>query len=556
MRRHFLKHRRFIAVILILLLCSSLTGCRESPVLHEVRYEQATALVDEEQEMLDPEDEGEKDEQFENEQDDNAETERDAEEDVGLNDPEQPEASSSADTQFSPSSNNEWESQEMPTETAQEQEGSEASDDTIHTPEPPEPEPVPDLVPSDENEIKEIVDSSGRTVSLPQDVETVTAVRWAAQMVEMLGGNGRLLAADNEFLSSSLAQVAFADLASVRSLWSGKGNNGMTEDQFAALLALAPDVCFEISGDHTFRSDQIKQLEDAGIAYVVLPALKNTDTLKQAVSLIAEILGTNYNTGASSASIAAAYSTWVDDIISDVKGNLDLTSLYISEWDSSVSYVLSHTKGAIAPNGSGLAIAYSPKKPQLVSTFMKAAGVVNESTRIMSTHRTSEHVYVAPMFHQFDPVVSGQKATFYSGAGEYGSAFDLFVARMVSDTVYYQLGSTQFPAVIAANEAVKKQLEDNWYWQYHESDANGYVTISGESFYCGVVGEYNIYVNPQGMCSWAEGSLESPLEAYWISCKFGNHFTLEEVKEKTNEFYQQFLGLSLNEKQLETMFLE
>lgn len=552
MKRYFAVFRQCTLLLAALLLCVPLSACRESPVLHEVLYEQTAPEVDEEQEMLDPEDEGEEDEQFENQPDDSAETERDSESDMGLNDPSQPDAGSSVDVAYSPSANQEWQSQDAPSASAQGQEGSE------HAGQPSEStqsEAIPDVAAGDEHQGKQIVDGSGRTVTLPENVETVTAVRWAAQMVEMLGGSGRLAAADSEFLSSALAKAAFADLNSVNSLWSGSGNSGMTQNQFAALLALAPDVCFEISGEYTFSETQIQQLDEAGIAYVVLPALTSIDTLKQSVSLIAEILNTNSNTGASSASIAASYSAWVDGVVSDVKGKLECTGLYISEWDSSASYVLNHTKGVVDSEGSGLAMAYSPQKAQLVSTFMKAAGVVNESTRIMSTHRDSEYVYVAPMFHQFDPVISGQKAAFYSGAGEYGSAFDLFVARMVSDTVYYQLGSAQFPAAIAANEAVKKQLEDNWYWQYHASDANGYVTISGESFYCGVVGEYDIYVNPQGMCSWAEGSVESPLEAYWISCKFGSHFTLDEVKEKTSRFYQEFFGLSLTEKQLEDIFI-
>lgn len=553
MKPHVAALRRFTSFLLVPVFCFSLSACRESPVLHETLYEQAAPEVDEEQEMLDPEDEGEEDEQFDNQQDDSAETERDNEADMGLNDPSQSDAGSSMDVEYAPSYNHDWQSQDAPSDSAQGQDGSQNAGASSES---PESEAVPDAVPGGESQGKQIVDASGRTVTIPQNVETVTAVHWAAQMVEMLGGSGRLLGADSDFLSSSLAKAAFSDLATVSQLWSGSGGNGMTDDQFASLLALHPDVCFEISGEYTFTSAQIDRLTGAGIAYVTLPALTGTDTLKQAVSLIAEVLGSNHSTGESASSIAAAYSGWVDDVLNDTKGGIDCTSLYISGWDSSASYVLSHTKGVIESQGSGLAMAYSPKKAQLASAFMKAAGVVNESTRIMSIHRDSEYVYVSPMFHQFDPVVSGRSAAFYSGAGEYGSAFDLFVARMVSDTVYYQLGSSQFPAVIAADKETKAQLETNWFWNYHEADTNGYVTISGESFYCGVIGEYDIYVNPQGMCDWAQGSAESPLEAYWIASKFGNDLTLDDVKQKTNDFYQQFFCLTLSEDQLDGIFAE
>lgn len=553
LKRPYVK--RGLALLLAVLLGLSCSACRESPVLHEVRYEHTAPEVDPEQEMLDPEDDGAKDEQFDREKDESAETVRDSTENMGFEDPSFADAEHSTEVDYSPEASNGWQSQDAPSGTAQ----SEGNGENAKDPSPSDSESEnPENLPDNSGALKQVVDGSGRTVTLPANIETVTAVRWAAQMVEMLGGSGRLLAADNDFLSSSLAMAAFSDLKNVRSLWSGSGNSGMTGNQFAALLELKPDVCFEISGENTFSEAQIRQLDAAGIAYVVLPALTSVDTLKQAVSLLADILGTNHTTGTDASSIAASYAKWVDGVVGDVKDKIssDCTSLYLSDWDSSATYVLDHTKGVIESEGSGLAVAYSPKKAQLVSTFMKAAGIINESTRIMSLHRDSEGVYVAPMFHQFDAVVSGRKATFYSGAGEYGSAYDLFVARMITDSSYYQLGGTQYPAVITANENIKEQLENDWFWQYHESDANGYITISGQSFYCGIIGPYSIYVNPQGMCDWAEGSAESPLEAYWVSYKFGGGFTLDDVKEKTNTFYQQFFGLTLTEKQLKEMFGE
>lgn len=568
MKPHHAFLRRCAALALALLLCFSLAACRESPVLHQVIYQQAAPETDEEEETLDPEDEGEEDERFDNEKDDEADTERDAEEDQGLEDESQatPEASYSAEVEYSPAAGENWQSQESPSGTAQGAEGSaenpEASPDMEQaengTGEDGEETETTEIVPSGEENLRQIVDGSGRLVDLPESVETVTAVRWAAQMTEMLGGSGRLLAADSDFLSSSLAWAAFPDLGSVKSLWPGSGADGISDDAFASLLALEPDVCFEISGEHSFSSAQLQQLADAEIAYVVLPALNSADTLKQAVSLIAAVLGTNYDTGESASGIADAYAAWVDQVMGGAGGKVpdDCTSLYISQWDGAATYTLSHTKGVIESEGSGLAVAYSPLKAQLVSTFMKAAGVTNESTRIRSIHRDSEGVYVAPMFHQFDPVVSGRKASFYSGAGEYGSAYDLFVARMINDAMYYQLGGAQYPAIIVADGDVKAQIEGNWFWQYHESDGNGYVTISGESFYCGVIAPYSIFVNPQGMCDWAEGSVESPLESYWVAYKFGGGFTLDEVKEKTADFYRQFFGLELTESQLEEIFGE
>ncbi len=542
--------KRVLTALLALLLCLGFSACRESPVLHEVRYEQAAPEPDETQEMLDPEDEGEPDEQFDDEPDDSAETARDAEEDMGLADPEptDPGAASALDTAFDPNAGSGWQSPDAPDGKAQNA-GGEAAGGEPETPDDSE-EALPEPEASDGPTAKQLTDAAGRLVDLPEHAERLSAVGWAAQLTALLGGVDALAAADSAFLSSPLAQAAFPGLDAVPCLWYGSGNGYMTDEQLAALLDAEPDVCFEVSGAHTFTSAQIAALEEAGAVYFVLPQLSGPDALKQAAGLVAEILGTD---GARDA--AAAYCSWADSVISAAKGALDCTSLYIADWDDSASYVLSHTRGALEAEGSGLAMACSPKRPQFISGVMRTVGVVNESTRIMSTHRDADYVYVAPMFHQFDAAVSGSRAAYYSGAGEYGSAFDLFVARMVSDTVYYQLGSSQFPAVIAANADVKARLEANWFWQYHPSDASGYVTVSGESFYCGVIGEYDIFVAPQGMSGWAEGSLESPLLASWLCAKFGGG-SMDAVRAQTADFYRDFFGLELDELRLDTIFGE
>jgi hypothetical protein len=68
------------------------------------------------------------------------------------------------------------------------------------------------------------------------------------------------------------------------------------------------------------------------------------------------------------------------------------------------------------------------------------------------------------------------------------------------------------------------------------------------------VGEYGVYVIPRGMLSWAEGSVESPLEAYWVACKLQNAFTMDEVQAKTQEFYQTFFNVTLSGDQLSAIF--
>ena len=185
---------------------------------------------------------------------------------------------------------------------------------------------------------------------------------------------------------------------------------------------------------------------------------------------------------------------------------------------------------------------------------MSAAGLTNESTRIRSLHRDGDYVYVAPMFHQFDPAVSGDRAVYYSGAGEFGAAYDLFVARQVTQSLYYQLGSSDFPAIVVADENVKAQLEADFFWQYRESDANGFVVIDGSSYYRGVNGPYRVFVQPAGLGDWASGALDSPLEAYWLAWKLLGAMDREEMLERAADFYRDFLGLDLDEAELNGIF--
>lgn len=534
---------------LALALCSlalPLSGCRASPALEQIVYTQLAEETDQEEEMLSPEDEGREDEQFENERREDAQTQRDSTPDQGLLDQEQKgQADHATDVDYSELSQQDWEN---------EGQAEPAGGETPGEPEPEEeaesPGVEPEAAAGAEETHKQVTDAAGRLVDVPENVETVAAVGAGAQMVEMLGGSGRLVAADEAFLSSPLALSAFPDLGRVEIWWGGDGASPLSAAAMERLLEVRPDVCLEFSGQRTFTDAQAAQLEEAGLAYVVLPALSSQANLTQAVSLVGQILG------GGAPEIAEQYNAWVERVVGDVAAGTpdeDLTSLYVCGWDESAAYQLD-TQGAFDAYGSGLAVAYSPTKPQLVSAFMSAAHIVNESTRIASLHRSMETVYVTPMFHQLNAVVSGSAAAFYSGAGEYGAAYDLFVTRMIGGSTYVQLGCAQFPAVIAADQKTADAIRADWFWQYRPSDSSGYVNINGQSFYRGVNGEYAVLVNPQGMCDWAEGSLESPLEAYWLACQFSGAYTMEQVLRETAQFYETFFHTGLTDAQLAAIY--
>lgn len=231
-------------------------------------------------------------------------------------DPEDPSDPGAADTPVNP-------------EETEPDEDADASNDDGNS-------PSDDQDPGDEEKPKKTVtDGNGEEQEIPEDVHTVTAVGDAAVIVEMLGGSGRIAGANADFLSNSLSQALFDDLGGINSWWDGDGSGTISDGNFAALLAAAPDVCFEISGQSTFSSDQITQLKAAGIGYMALPTLTDSESIKSAVNIVADVL--DVSTGGQDAKkTAAEYSDWVDNLHAEVRGAVGdvpcYSTLYISEW--------------------------------------------------------------------------------------------------------------------------------------------------------------------------------------------------------------------------------
>lgn len=550
----FNRITRKLCIILTLILFVSvlMTGCKQSPTLQEVRYTDDASQVDTDISQLDSEDWGQLEEQFQNEQNEESQTDRDETDEQGLENEDSDSNKDTADISYRPDQVSELNSKESPDGKA-DADGSKENTGTAEG-----SGNAPEYVPGDSNSGKQIVDASGRTVTVPENVGSVVAAGAAAQMVEMIGGEGKLMAADSELLSSSLAKTAFSDISSIKAWWSGNGSEGMSAANFNALLSAKPDICLEISGSNAFSDSQASQLAQAGIAYVVLPALASQKDLENAVTLVGQMFGE------SGISKAKEYISWVENTVSAVNGKAasGMTSLYITGWDDNAQYTLNSSLTILGNTnkGSGLAVAYSPKASQIISSFMEAAGVTNESTRDSSAHRSSNYVYVCPQFRIFNAIVSGSEASYYSGEGEYGSQYDLFIARK-DKTVYTKLGSSSYPAIIVDSKDIKDKIENNWFWQYHEVLSDGYIkeniVISGNTKAINSAeAPYNIYVNPQGMVSWADGSVESPLEAYWIASKFAGAYSISDVKNQTNSFYQKFFGCTLSDSQLAAIFGE
>jgi ABC-type Fe3+-hydroxamate transport system substrate-binding protein len=558
------KHRRFLA--LFFGLCLLLSACRSSPVLmQEVHVQEAEDQTQDQE--LSPEDQGQEDERFQNEEREDLDTQRDTENNEGIAgdiseadqavDVDQGNTNlESHDTPNQASGGTGTTAAPSPTATAQASKTPAASQQTQQSQTPTvSQEPDTDTAskggdqapaePSQEPEVsyRQIVDATGDYVDIPENLRSCTAVGVAAQLALMLGGSDALLGADENVLYSGIAgQLG----VSAQVWWSGSGTSGISDDCFSALLAAKPDACFVISGQNTFSEAQTQQLKDAGIAVVTLYALSSVDSL----SYNAQIMGEAFQ----NEDLANDYVSWVNDLLAQVSSATSGTdsgtsSLYLCGWDTSASYE------ALGQGGSGAAYAYAYRssKSQLMSAMMEQAGVVNTSTDASSAGQNkkgNEYIYVMP------------QASWISGAygdqtmgGVLQAKYDQVVTRALGER-RIQLGEPLYKWIIVDSQNTKDQLEASVFWQYYESD--GLVYINGQQTYKSIVGDYEIYVAPQGQfgCDLAEASVETPIEAWWVAAKLLGTYSLGEVQEKTRAFYQEFYGITLSDDVLYTMFGE
>ncbi|MCD8018800.1 MAG: hypothetical protein LUF92_04230 [Clostridiales bacterium] len=612
-KRRRINHRKKISQILMLIcIAVLLVGCRPSPVLEQIIYTKDADITDFDQEQLNPEDQAQEDERFSNEEKDDAETERDTAQTASVEEDEGDDDSSSSNVEYnengdsslpsassgdssndsnsggsgsSGSGNSENDDDDSDDDSSGddtnqldeldslEDDGSSSEDDVESDDE------GGDTDTGDENEDangggtggsgssnkKTVTDGNGEEQEIPEDVETVAAAGAAAILVEMVGGTGRLVGTSESITQNNLAQTLCADIknGSVKTWWDDDGSEPMSNSAFNELLVTKPQVCFEISGENTFSSEQIAKLAQEDIVYMAPPSLSSTDNLIEAVQIVAEVLDYNETTGKSASAIVQSYSSWVSDCVNNVPTpSSNMYSLFVAEWRDDISYTFGNSDASYLPvdsdgSGSGVAIAWSPAKDELVSTFMNAAGVTNESTVNQNLDDT-EGVYVAPMFHQLNATFSSNEYTYYDS--NIASMADWFVTHRITDSSYVLLGNESYPAIIVADESVKSSIESNWYWQYH-----GRISVTGvdwsagyaseidsnKLFFSSICGDYEIYVAPTGTTAWADGSVESPLLSYWVANKITGRVNTNTLKSKVKSFYSEFFGVSLSDSQLE-----
>lgn len=567
--------KKFIGVI-ICLLASCLVSCRPSPTLEQIIYIQQAQEVDLEDETKVIDNQPETSEQTEDlspkEEVDESQTQRGQERDAPVLGEQESEKITS-DVEYD-------EDSFLDIETEQKKDS---------TPTPDVGEAGSSIVVGDNTagltndpNAKHIVDAYGRTIELPEDVDKVAACGEGATLVQMLGGNKRLVASSQSFSDNPLVSEVFrgADISRVQTLWTGSGTSRISEDRFQALLASRPQVCFEFSGLETFSQEQVDTLHEKGIAYIVLPNLNTADNINLSVQIVGDVLGDKSKEGGTNApALAQEYIRFCKTVINDVgrrvprfahnqvdynndkykngvkflSGTYDVGkySLFISEWDEGVHYKM-YNENRITMEGRGVALARSGYSTSPLSYYMSLAGVVN-TPAIYQDFNVENRWFVSPL------APTTRLLAYTGGVGTVQATNEL-----LTKVGEIRLGSKDFPAIIVADHDVKEKIETNQMWKNYGKVTSrsgitsdyGFLDEDGNIVKTTIVGNYDIYVNPSGVAGWVDGSVESILEPVWIARKFHNAYTEDEVREIVKEFYKKFYRYDLSEGQINRILNE
>lgn len=453
-----------------------------------------------------------------------------------------------------------------------------------------------------ENEVK-VYKDYGDLPEIPKNIKHVTAVGQAAVIVSMLGGTQKstpLVGADEELLKNKSAQkiLAAKGLSKVKALWKNDGSSKGDLTSVDKIIKADPELCYVMEGDDTLTSAQEKQLLKKNIIVYVLPNMSSASKITTAVSIVGQTLKEGGNKAAGE--LAEEYISFhklLVNKLSDKNGGLTggfnyntgkkvstdaklVSSLYVSDWDYKARY---NDKNSYLTTPKGVGVAQLGYSESPISYYMSVGGANNVAAT--GNFRSLDYKSVVWQFTLSKAscawsdwsYIDRTKVTYPLK----GDGFDWsLLSASDDDGSGAGLGCEQYPAVIVADQKMKSAMEaeskseHDVYYPYPltSSSKGGVITNSTVGFYSGSnlvdscigrdsngksvlndgksVSSYNIYVNPCGsFSSWAEGSVESVLEASWVYKMFRDKSY--DVEGDVEEFYQKFYGYDLTSDQSE-----
>ena len=398
-------------------------------------------------------------------------------------------------------------------------------------------------------------DDDGNVIDLPETVNSVVAPGEAGLIVQMVGGRDILSGTSASVSSDPLAQQVFADegIANTLTYWDADGSSPMTTENFNALIANKPDVCIAVGGKGSFSTGQVASLKKAGIAYVTLPALDTQEHIEKAVSIAGKMIGNRSSTGGQNAkSVASQYENYCGTLLSNVRkkvrNSADNTfSLYIAGWDPNAVFTLPET--GFSESG----VAYTTRAGRPIAEHLLTGGVT-ESSMAYSMNASALYAVIPININtERNPNVSDGLSflnkTDNNSFVRYGAVY---------------LGENHFKWVIADSAytagCITSSAGSNGMWTNFGKTtySSGGTSITDYGFLEGdhlvrtnIHGDYQILVNPYGIGSWADGSVESPLESIWAAWAIAGKYSESDVREEISYFYSTFYRHDLTDEQID-----
>lgn len=256
----------------------------------------------------------------------------------------------------------------------------------------------------------EIVDTTG-AFSEPPSVERIAAYGALAVIVQMVGGEGSLVATDADTLESGFSTV-FKDegAGEIVTGWSGDGSSASQMD-VDAIVSSGAQAVLTYTSDYQkkLKAADAKKLTKAGVKFVQVYPMVNSTYIKNDVSTVAEMLAEStvlpkeIQEAGGPEKIAKAYAKFHDELIekcvsenggklasasnttyetkNSIKYSYDATAKYtllIDAWDSTATYTGKYAGWTPVSDGAGLCTIGWSATP--VSYYIQAGGLINNAS--------------------------------------------------------------------------------------------------------------------------------------------------------------------------------
>ena len=347
-------------------------------------------------------------------------------------------------------------------------------------------------------------------------------------------------------------------------MWSGSGGSAISDDNFARLLELKPDVVIETSASKSITEQQAQQLTEAEISYLVIPEPSSLGNVEVAVKTLGEVLGDKSGDGGSNAPVMAdKYVSWVESAVNAASAasgsrpstgddeetfSNDFYTLYIDGWDDSAYYRL-YSEQYTTLEGYGCAVVKNGATTscKTISSYLSYAGVTNTGSLYGIT---SKSLYFTPLISAYRTMdITGSMADGMVTAGQ---------KLLEQDNA--SLGTANFPILLAADRHTANAILSSELWAVYPHinsgdgsfNSDGFLDEDGNLVRTQISGEYEIVVNPCGLaCSWISGSCESVLESVWAAWRFYGGLTESEVRDYISDFYSTFYSYELSSNEID-----